>query len=62
MRKILTYILALSCVLGLTACNNSTKSEPQQEIQSQSDTSRNTLVVYFSMPETTDSKNMTQFL
>ena len=60
MRKILTYILALSCVLGLTACTNSTKPEPQNEIQSQSDTSRNTLVVYFSMPETTDSKNMTE--
>ena len=60
MRKILTYILALSCVLGLTACTNSTKPEPQNEIQSQSDTSQNTLVVYFSMPETTDSKNMTE--
>lgn len=60
MRKILTYILALSCVLGLTACNNNTKSEPQKEIQSQSDTSQNTLVVYFSMPETTDSENMTE--
>ena len=60
MRKILTYIFALSCVLGLTACNNSTKPEPQNEIQSQSDTSQNTLVVYFSMPETTDSKNMTE--
>ena len=60
MRKILTYIFALSCVLGLTACNNSTKPEPQKEIQSQSDTSQNTLVVYFSMPETTNSENMTE--
>ncbi|HBF8686263.1 TPA: flavodoxin [Clostridioides difficile] len=60
MRKILTCILALSCVLGLTACNNSTNSEPQKEVQSQSVPSTNALVVYFSMPETTDSKNMTE--
>lgn len=60
MRKILTFILVIPCVLGLTACNNSTKPKQQKEIQLQSDTSQNALVVYFSMPETTDSENMTE--
>lgn len=59
MRKIVTYLLVISCVLGLTACNDSTKSEPQ-ETQSQTNISKNALVVYFSMPETTESENMSE--
>ena len=70
MKKLTAFVMSLLLMATLAACgsnetNTSVPSEPESESsatqESEASTSdANTLVVYFSMPETTDPNNMTE--
>lgn len=58
MRRFLAILLTLSCITSLSACTNAKDKEPQKEPTQ--DLTKNSLIVYFSVPETTDSDNMSE--
>lgn len=63
MKKILTFLFIATLVLGVAACGKTeAQNEPQASTSSGTPAAKSSkaLVVYFSMPETTNPTNMTQ--
>ncbi|MGO0862408.1 hypothetical protein, partial [Clostridioides difficile] len=69
MKKTVTIFIGLMLIFTMTACgtsdsenkqNNNVSKQTFQNEQGQQEDLGKTLVVYFSMPETTDPKNMTE--
>lgn len=57
MKKIITLFMSVVMIFSLAACGSDGGSSTNQPSSSES---KNTPVVYFSMPETTDPNNMTK--
>lgn len=61
MKKLMSLLLVLTMIFALAACSDNQTSSPDtsSSIPNLTVTDGSTLVVYFSMPETTDPNNMT---
>lgn len=70
MRKRISFFIVVLCCIGLTACGNtdtkdntdtlSSQNEQAEQTSTEQINAENALVVYFSMPETTEADNMTE--
>ncbi len=70
MRKRISFFIAVLCCIGLTACGStdtkdnadtlSSQNEQAEQTSTEQINTENALVVYFSMPETTEADNMTE--
>lgn len=70
MRKRIGFFITFLCCIGLTACSStdtkdnvgtlSSQNEQAEQTSTEQINTENALVVYFSMPETTEADNMTE--